>query len=465
MEMNVKTLLTLLMLFVSLKGSAQMIVVDKNGVSPTKYDYTSVARQITEGCATKYDQAKAIYRWLCANISYDTTYSIYTADECWEQRRGVCQAYSELFYRLGEPLGLKVRIISGTSKTEDDPAGSHAWVFVVTEGRSTGILIDPTWGAGTVKGKVFTRNDNDMSWFHVDPHWMIFTHFPDDPDYQLLSEPVSRQQFDALPILRPMLSEYGFNATDMFRRCMAGQTGMPQIYETGRGYVRMVQAPLEKELRIGTEYVVGVQLLRQCEPALVNKDFYKDWVEQDGVIWQRFVPTVPGEASLNIRKPGEKSYWTVLEYRVPQPTQADLARLEQRDPLLMPEIERLKNLNKESLRQCGVDGKKLLDAVRAGRVTALPVIYRLEGKLLLDDVPLDETLRVGQTYTFRFRPYYGKAWAVINEDDWYLEWSQDPETGAWVTSVTPQKAGTLKLSVQTEEGGDFWSCLKYVVRP
>ena len=158
-------------------------------VAPTRYDYTQVARQITEGCSSKYEQAYAIYRWLCDNISYDTSYSIYTADECWDNRRGVCQAYSELFYRLAEPLGLETHIVRGDAKGPGGIEG-HAWVFVIVEGTGTGILVDPTWGAGSVNGSTFTHREDDDSWFHVDPYWMIFTHFPDEASYQFLPQPV-----------------------------------------------------------------------------------------------------------------------------------------------------------------------------------------------------------------------------------------------------------------------------------
>ena len=360
MEMNVKTLLTLLMLFVSLKGSAQMIVVDKNGVSPTKYDYTSVARQITEGCATKYDQAKAIYRWLCANISYDTTYSIYTADECWEQRRGVCQAYSELFYRLGEPLGLKVRIISGTSKTEDDPAGSHAWVFVVTEGRSTGILIDPTWGAGTVKGKVFTRNDNDMSWFDVDPYWMIFTHFPDDDKFQLIDSSISREQFYSLPEIRPIWGEYGAEAREFFSHCMTHNDGMPQIYDTAKGLIEIVSIPMQKTLRIGHTCPFVLKKLAGCEIAVINNGIHTDWeTSPDGLCRIIFTPSESGELLLSIRQ-DDGPYWSFLKYDVPDATPTDLAMLRKADPLSMPEISGLANVNIGIMKEIDIDADRLL---------------------------------------------------------------------------------------------------------
>ena len=108
--MKAKVLVAALALLMSVAGIAQT-GNPAYEVSPSRYDYSPAARQITEGCTDKYDQVKAIYRWLCANISYDTSYTIYTADECWDNQRGVCQAYCELFYRLAEPLGIDVHVI------------------------------------------------------------------------------------------------------------------------------------------------------------------------------------------------------------------------------------------------------------------------------------------------------------------------------------------------------------------
>ena len=53
-------------------------------LSETKYDYTSIAQQITQGTTTRMEQARSIYQWMCKHIAYDTTYQIYTADECWD---------------------------------------------------------------------------------------------------------------------------------------------------------------------------------------------------------------------------------------------------------------------------------------------------------------------------------------------------------------------------------------------
>ena len=127
-------------------------------ISETHYDYTELAKQITSNCNSKTEQAHNIYQWICENIEYDTTYKVYTADDCYDQKKGVCQAYCELFYRLGEPLGLKTTIIPGKSKDQHGQIerAKHAWLYVEVEEKN--ILIDPTWGAGSIKDGVFVRS-------------------------------------------------------------------------------------------------------------------------------------------------------------------------------------------------------------------------------------------------------------------------------------------------------------------
>lgn len=463
--MRTKSLIAIVLLCcMSLAGLARPSAPAVTEVSPTHYDYSGVARQITAGCTDKYSQARAIYRWLCANISYDTTYSIYTADECWDNRRGVCQAYSELFYRLAEPLGLEVYIITGIAKNEDNPAASHAWVFAVVEGEGTGILIDPTWGAGSVNGGVFTRSEDDMSWFHVDPYWMIFTHFPNDSTFQLLPVTVSRRQFDALPIVKPYWGDYGFQAQDIFNRCIDRTVSFPRLYREGRGYVRLAEVPLLPVLRIGQKYTFAVQKTQACELALINDEFYQDWHYADGTYVMEFVPSRPGTLDLSVQKDGEKQYWTVLEYQVPQPTAEDLRRLESYDPLLMPEVTRLDNVDTRLLHSFGFDADRLLAAVREERFTSLPTLYDITPSCTVVDVPFNGTLRVGETYTISIRPRGGYAWAVINEGDWHREWTVNQDTGVISMTVTPLRRGQLRISVQTEKDGKYYACLKYEVR-
>lgn len=171
-------------------------------------DYGREVDRCVGTAETSYDKAKAIFRWLCDNIAYDVTLSIHDADTCWEKMRGVCQAYCELFCQLGKAVGLTVDIVSGKAKRRDGSiaAEPHAWVFVYTEGYE-GILIDPTWGAGSVSehGEFVRSSDGDM-WFDVQPAWMVYTHYPDDKEWLKLDgieDLLTEEAFAALPYVEP----------------------------------------------------------------------------------------------------------------------------------------------------------------------------------------------------------------------------------------------------------------------
>ena len=432
-------------------------------VAPTRYDYTQVTRQITEGCSSKYEQAYAIYRWLCDNISYDTSYSIYTADECWDNRRGVCQAYSELFYRLAEPLGLETHIVRGDAKGPGGIEG-HAWVFVIVEGTGTGILVDPTWGAGSVNGSTFTHREDDDSWFHVDPYWMIFTHFPDEASYQFLPQPLSRSQFDALPEIKPFWGKYGFNAKEIFDRCMAGNDDFPKIYISGMDKLGLADVPMERTLRVGERYRFAVQKLQQCDLALIDNAFHGDWQQSGDIYYMEYMPTVGGKLHLGFKQGSGRSYSTVVEYEVAQPTAADLARLEAANPMLMPEITGLDGFDAAALQKYGIDGGELLAAVRRGEVVGLPTFYDSAGDCVIDEMPLNGMLRLGQSYTFTLRPRNGVKWAIINEGSWNRTWNIDQSTGAMSMTVTPMNAGKLVLAVQMKQGGTYEYCISFNVK-
>lgn len=151
---------------------------------------------------TVEEKARAIYDWICDNIAYDTTKKIHDAETCYKTRRGVCQAYCELFCYMAEAVGIVAEIITGVTKDAKGNISSdkHAWIFVYTHAYD-GILIDPTWGAGTVDGVKFVKNDNNSSWFNVSPYWMIFSHYPDQPYWTKLDISITEEQFEKLPVV------------------------------------------------------------------------------------------------------------------------------------------------------------------------------------------------------------------------------------------------------------------------
>ena len=148
------------------------------------------------------EKAKAIYNWICDNIKYDTTEQISDAETCYKTRRGVCQAYCELFCYMAEAVGLTADIITGKTKDMDGKisGNKHSWIYVYTHAYD-GLLIDPTWGAGSVDGVKFIKSKDNSAWFNVGPYRMIFTHFPDQQHWAKLDITITEEQFRKLPIV------------------------------------------------------------------------------------------------------------------------------------------------------------------------------------------------------------------------------------------------------------------------
>lgn len=328
-------------------------------VSPTQYDWSKVAADITRGCYTSYEKAKAIYVWLADNISYDTSYSIHDADTAWKKKRGVCQAYCELFYRIGAACGLDIRIITGHGRGQASVGRvfeDHCWIavnrnsvmferpypeaiiyekgqenilddFVATKGLTahTAILIEPTWGAGVVENGRFIKNDHDMSWFDVDPCWMIFTHYPKNPMDQLLGKySFSSCDYRQLPYLHPSYAEYGFDAKDLLSYFIhTGSSDFPKIYPSFGKYVEFIDIPISSILRKGTICEFTIVKKRDCSLAIsIGNDFY---LESDTSVWQIFsnrckatiIPHKTGMMTLSIKDENSANkYNVIIEYKI-----------------------------------------------------------------------------------------------------------------------------------------------------
>ena len=175
------------------------------------------------------------------------------------------------------------------------------------------------------------------------------------------------------------------------------------------------------------------------------------------------MPVASGSLKVSIAE-GDNLYNAAVSYRVASPNSQDLKNVEKYRPFRMPEMKRVKNMEVKRLRAIGVDGHRLLAEIRKNKIKSLPILYKdAENFLSKVDVPFSEILYVGRTYTFSFVPQGGLDWQIINQDDWYDEWTIDENTGRITVQVTPQKKGRLKVSVQLKEGGSYSTMLGYQV--
>lgn len=185
----------------------------------------SVSRRaalVTAGATTDREKAYALYRYLAENISYDaysflhkknTDYPDQSAQAVLQRKTAVCAGYSELYQAMARSVGLECEIVSGQANTDplaqEQRNTGHAWNAVKIDGRWH--LLDSTWGAGHIDNSLqaFTKNTND-DWFSVPPEQFVYTHLPDDEEWQLLEKPITKKEFEGLPNLRPQFFQSGF---------------------------------------------------------------------------------------------------------------------------------------------------------------------------------------------------------------------------------------------------------------
>lgn len=297
--------------------------------SPTSEEATvwkQRAEPIVKGCSTDYQRARAIYDWVCQNIAYDVAGRIGDANTCWTQKRGICSGYSQLYIKLAQGCGMEAVEISGTAKTLSfsNGKGPHAWVRVKTEKGWT--LVDATWGAGEVMTgkngtKKFERQFRPF-WFDVDPQWLIFTHFPKQPDDQLLPSPISEEQYQRLPILWPSMEEWGLTAQKTLDYFLTHpKAKMAKTYDVPArvsGKLKLVVIPLSRTLTAGKSYSLVVEATDDNYRPFLSPQ--TEW-KQEGT---RFTATVKPKAKqkavrLEIGEPDGKGGWTIftlLEYGV-----------------------------------------------------------------------------------------------------------------------------------------------------
>ena len=436
-------------------------------ISESKYDYSVIAEQITRGCPTQYEQAEAIYRWICKNIAYDTEHKTHTADECWDNRKGVCQAYCELFYRLGEPLGLKCRIITGISKNDDGTVSQegHAWLYIETE--NGGILADPTWGAGGVKNGRFVRSTDPMIWFHVDPHWMIFTHYPDNAVFQFISDTVDVKTFAEMPSLKPSLGSYGLSGEKIRLQYAENEDfSLPRIYSGHRKEIHLTDIPLQSVLRPGQSYTFKIGKKTTRGMALIHgEDFIReqDWEQEDSCYTIRYTPTSGGTLSIAMMR-DEGDYSIAIEYDVAEPTTEELATIEREHPYKMPEMKQIENLYPKRLQAIGIEGSEVLREAREGRLSVMVTLYKdAEARIKDAKIPLSRLMQIGKSYRLAIKPRTESNWAIFLNGKLHDRMILDITTGWHTIEITPNKEGILSVNMESPDGR-YYRVLEYSVK-
>ena len=170
-----------------------------------KTDIPTLVSYLIEGIDDDFEKAKVLHDWIALNIAYDTEsyfsgeHSASDGESVFESGKSVCGGYSSLYEEFCNLAGLKCVTISGLSKGygfgTSGELGDHAWNALELDGRW--YLVDSTWDAGYLEGKDFIW-DYGTHYLFCDPVSFIYTHYPEEPRWQLINPPVTEDEFKKL---------------------------------------------------------------------------------------------------------------------------------------------------------------------------------------------------------------------------------------------------------------------------
>lgn len=124
-------------------------------------------KSITAGLTDDYAKAKAIYDWVCKNVTYDKSLEGKVNDNraltVLHNKRAVCDGYTYLTEALLRASGIPARRISSAVSMK------HAWNEAFVGGRW--IIMDTTWGSGAQ----YAPNGSDY-YFDISLEEMSSTH-------------------------------------------------------------------------------------------------------------------------------------------------------------------------------------------------------------------------------------------------------------------------------------------------
>jgi transglutaminase/protease-like cytokinesis protein 3 len=186
---------------------------------------------LTKDLDTEVEKVRSIFKWIASNITNDhATYlknkrkrkqfqndSIKleewnhevrkkTLSTLLRKKKTVCTGYAFLFKQMLKYVDIESEIINGFSKTggteiEDLELPNHSWNAVKLNNKW--YLCDPTWASGIYNPntKLF-EFDYKKGYFLTDPKLFITNHYPQNPEWTLISEnnPTLEEYIDA-PLL------------------------------------------------------------------------------------------------------------------------------------------------------------------------------------------------------------------------------------------------------------------------
>ena len=303
----------------------------RNATSTDEIDVPTLANYLQQKAQTDLEKARAIYVWIAENIRYDDesfnskNYPLYTPQYLLENRKAVCEGYSNLYLALGLEMGLDIEKIIGYSKGYGYQEGtkftetSHAWNIIKINGEWK--VFDATWGRGfgeNVGGKLKSIKKFNDYWFNVSQYEAIFNHYPESEEFHFVKPAISLSQYERMPTIDGDYFALGFDGKEAFLEANSNPNYQtPQIYSLNT-HVRVIEAPKVKHLSLNQAYDFEFHVPRADKVAMIDAQGNWTYFQRDnGIFSLTYTPTEEGKLQISIHHDTDtKSFDTVLAYEV-----------------------------------------------------------------------------------------------------------------------------------------------------
>lgn len=313
-------------------SNPKLIKLDYHAINaPESYstDIPTLVRYLVEPANNDLEKVRTIFTWIAHNIYYDDygyntgNYADGSAQGVFTNRRSVCNGYAELFKAMVEEVGLEVVKISGYAKGYGLSQGkslnrtNHAWNAVNINGNWK--LFDVTWGHGSgkrVNGRLQSVKKFNDFWFDTDPYIFIFSHLPENPQWQLINNQLSKVQFKKLPYVQSSFFALGFNGKSILKELLNGELhNLPDIYGDSK-HIQAISLPASGNLKNTQPIRIEIKSTAAYDMAVINNGEWT-YFEKNNDIYSLTIHPQRGELKVSARFNSQStSYNTLIAYRV-----------------------------------------------------------------------------------------------------------------------------------------------------
>jgi hypothetical protein len=222
-----------------------------------------------------------------------------------QQRTAVCNGYARLFKTLCAYAGIRSELVTGYARGGWGSfkfRSNHTWNAVYVD--SAWHLVDATWASGFITFANEFVKQYDDSYFFPDPAQFIYTHYPEDPKWALLSNLPTLNEFYKAPFRLTAFIKYGigsFAPQSGIIEAALGDTLQFRLDLKGKTDFNMAPEPDADSMQLSRNPAWAF-----VKPSLTGSQvFYKYVVSSGDVQWLHLVfnNDVILRYRLNIRKP------------------------------------------------------------------------------------------------------------------------------------------------------------------